>query len=68
MSQSDAVTRFEVYASPQGDYDGVFPEVVVCVEEGRQCAARTAWRLQMETTVNTCLYGIRREASADPAE
>lgn len=56
-------SRFEVYAQPQGDTAEVFPDIVVAIVEGRKAAARKAWDLQMESTISSCLYGIRLEAA-----
>ena len=60
--------RFEVYASPQGTYAEIFPDLVVGVEEDRRSAARKAWNLQSKTRSDVCLYGIRREAPPEPSE
>lgn len=57
------MSRYEIYAQPQGDAAEAFPDVVVAVIEGQVAAARKAWELQMETTISSCLYGIRQEAA-----
>lgn len=57
------MSRYEVYAQPQGGAAEAFPDVVVAVVDGQVAAARKAWELQMETTISSCLYGIRLEAA-----
>lgn len=57
--------HYEVIAWPQGPNAELFPEMVVAVEGDRQRASRKAWDLQLQTTSDACLYGVRTVVGAE---